>query len=65
VHRAQEQLESQIFGSHIFMFASHSLDLLRKFCNRCIVMSHGKMVCFEETSKALQIYQDMLVRGEI
>jgi ABC-type polysaccharide/polyol phosphate transport system ATPase subunit len=63
--RAQDKLERQIFDSHIFMFASHSLDLLRKFCNRCIVMSHGTMVCFEETSKALDIYQDMLSRGEV
>lgn len=55
--RALYKLEQQIFDAHIFVFASHSADLLRKFCDRCIVMHHGRMVCFDETDKALTEYQ--------
>jgi ABC-type polysaccharide/polyol phosphate transport system ATPase subunit len=54
--RAQTRLEKQIFDAQIFMFASHSTDLIRRFCNRCIVMSHGKMVCFGDTETALAEY---------
>lgn len=55
--RALARLEQQIFDSHIFVFATHSADLLRKFCDRCIVMHHGRMACFDETERALAEYE--------
>ncbi|MFN9279791.1 MAG: ABC transporter ATP-binding protein [Betaproteobacteria bacterium] len=55
--RALARLEQQIFDAHIFVFATHSADLLRKFCDRCIVMHHGRMVCFDETDRALAEYE--------
>lgn len=59
--RAEARLEKQIFDSHIFMFASHSPDLVKRFCDRCILMSHGKMVFFGDTADALIEYQRLQV----
>jgi ABC-type polysaccharide/polyol phosphate transport system ATPase subunit len=61
--KAQTRLEQQIFDSHIFLFASHSPELIRRFCDRCIVMSHGKMVCFEQTDIALAEYEKRAADG--
>ena len=61
--RAQDRLEKQIFDAHIFMFASHSPDLIRRFCSHCIVMSHGTIACFAETDKALAEYSRLAAAG--
>ena len=61
--RAQERLEQQIFDAHIFMFASHSPDLIRRFCSHCIVMSHGVMACFADTETALAEYARLSATG--
>jgi ABC-type polysaccharide/polyol phosphate transport system ATPase subunit len=37
--------------------------LIRRFCDRCIVMSHGKMVCFEQTDVALAEYEKRTTEG--
>ncbi|OAD40521.1 hypothetical protein LPB72_16610 [Hydrogenophaga crassostreae] len=55
-NRALERLKKQIFESHIFLFASHSGDLIRQFCSKCIVMSHGKIVYIGQTEEALSEY---------
>jgi len=57
--RAQLKLEQQVFDSRIFIFASHSTDLIRRFCDQCIVMSHGKLVCFTDTETALSEYEKL------
>ena len=54
--RAQEKLVEQISSSRIFVLASHSDDLVRRFCDRCVVMSHGRIVAFDQTEVALAKY---------
>ncbi|MCB5202606.1 ABC transporter ATP-binding protein [Neorhizobium sp. T786] len=42
--RAQKRMEEMISEAKIFVFASHSEELIKRFCNRRFVLSHGKLV---------------------
>lgn len=41
--KAIQRIESLIEHSKIFIFASHSLDLINKYCNKIITMEHGNL----------------------
>lgn len=41
--KAEERMLSLIQASKIFVFASHSTDLIRKYCNRIFRLEHGVM----------------------
>ena len=38
------------------VFASHASELVRRFCNKAIVMEHGKVEFFGPTEEALAFY---------
>ena len=60
--KALAKLENQIFNSKILIFASHSIEILRKFCDSCIVMSHGKIICHEQFEKAIEEYKKVTLK---
>ena len=57
--RASEKLEEQIYKSQIFIFASHSTDLLKKFCDKCLLMDHGRIILFDKTEKVIEEYDKL------
>ncbi|KJV09719.1 hypothetical protein VZ95_09720, partial [Elstera litoralis] len=44
IERATERLESFVGKSSILVLASHSEDLIRKVCNRAVLMSQGNIL---------------------
>jgi ABC-2 type transport system ATP-binding protein len=42
-NKAQKKLESFLGMASILVIASHSTDLLKRFCNKGVVMKHGKL----------------------
>lgn len=42
--KAKARMENLISSSKIFVFASHSDELIKKFCNRIFQISHGSLV---------------------
>ena len=41
--KAEERMEDLISASSIFVFASHSKDLIKKYCNRVFFLEHGRV----------------------
>jgi len=41
--KAQRRMEQFVGGSAILVLASHSPELLRKWCNRGIMLQHGRI----------------------
>jgi len=39
--KAEQRMEILIDGSKIFVFASHSHELIKKYCNRLFLLNHG------------------------
>ncbi len=56
-NKAQQRLNSFLRKSGSLFIASHSKELLRKFCFRGIVFSSGKIVFDGELEEALNFYE--------
>lgn len=55
--KAEERFENFTMSSKIFILASHSEDLIKKFCNKVIVMHHGKIQFIGDTMSGLDFYK--------
>lgn len=44
VAKARQRMQKLIDASHIMVFVSHSLPLVRELCNRVVWLDHGKVV---------------------
>jgi ABC-type polysaccharide/polyol phosphate transport system ATPase subunit len=57
--RAAERVESLIERSSIVVLASQSEDLIRKICNRAILLDHGRVIADGPTAEVLEIHNRM------
>ena len=57
--RAAERVESLIGRSSIVVLASQSEDLIRKICNRAILLDHGRVIADGPTAEVLEIHNRM------
>jgi ABC-type polysaccharide/polyol phosphate transport system ATPase subunit len=54
--RAAKRVEALIGRSSIVVLASQSEDLIRRICNRAILLDHGRIVADGPTGEVLEIY---------
>lgn len=54
--KSEQRIEQLIEKSNTFLFASHSDDLIKRFCNKAILMSHGELKAFGTVDDVLKIY---------
>ncbi|HCI48762.1 MAG: hypothetical protein A2621_00285 [Alphaproteobacteria bacterium RIFCSPHIGHO2_01_FULL_41_14] len=54
--KSQQKIEELIEKSNTFLFASHSEDLITRFCNKAILMSHGELKAFGDVENVLRAY---------
>lgn len=59
MHKAQARLETFMKSVGILVVASHSNDLIRDFCNKCIVMHRGSATRVMPVEAALEAYADL------
>ena len=57
--RAAKQVETLIERSSIVVLASQSEDLIRRICNRAILLDHGRIVADGPAGEVLEIYSKM------
>jgi ABC-type polysaccharide/polyol phosphate transport system ATPase subunit len=60
--KAQKRMEQFVGSSNILVLASHSVDLLRNWCNRGILLQHGRIAAQGDINDVVAAYQDMLSR---
>ena len=53
---AARRVEALIHRSSIMVLASHSDDLIRRMCNRAILLDHGRIVADGPTEEVLEVY---------
>lgn len=56
--KAQARLASFYDNSNIMVVASHSNDLIRKLCNKAMLLEHGKQIILDDVEKVLSAYQN-------
>ena len=54
--KAQKFIDSLLDSSKILVFASHSVQLLKRFCNKAILINQGQIVEYGNLDKVLQSY---------
>jgi ABC-2 type transport system ATP-binding protein len=55
--KAQKKLNELIERSSIVVFASHSDETIKKFCNKAILLEKGNVKYFGDADKAFEIYR--------
>ena len=55
--RAQERMKMMMDQSHILVLASHNLRTLEQFCNRGIVLQHGRIVADGPVEETIAQYR--------
>jgi homopolymeric O-antigen transport system ATP-binding protein len=57
--RAAERVEALIERSSIVILASQSQDLIRRICNRTVLLHHGRVIADGPTEEVLELYSGM------
>lgn len=57
LEKASERLKHFTEQVSIIVLSSHSEDLIKKMCNKAVLMEHGKLICFGETEDVLDEYR--------
>ena len=58
----QDKCKSEFFEKRqdrALLLASHSLDLVRDYCNRAIVLDQGKATLFDDVKEAVAVYEQL------
>ena len=58
LEKANERLQKFIQKAGILVLASHAEDLVRRFCDQAIVLSHGRIVGRGTIAEGLRIYRE-------
>ena len=56
LEKAQRRMETFVGSSSILVLASHSTDLLRKWCNRGILLQHGRIAAQGDINDVIDAY---------
>lgn len=62
--RAEERMVALVERSGSLVIASHNPGILRRVCNRCIVLHSGNIIYDGTTEEAIEFYQREIVLGE-
>lgn len=54
--RAEQRLMTFIEKTQILVLATHSIDLLRRFCNRLILLDKGQIIAMGDPEEVLDVY---------
>ena len=57
---ARERMNDLMERASIVVFATHSLDVLPRFCERTILLSHGRIVADGPTEEVIGLYADAI-----
>src|ERR1043166_1964679 len=58
LEKANERLDQFIQKAGILVLATHSIDLVRRLCNRAILMEHGRMMWGGGVEEGLALYHE-------
>jgi ABC-type polysaccharide/polyol phosphate transport system ATPase subunit len=60
LEKAQKRMEKFVGGAEILVLASHSNDLLRKWCNKGILLQHGRITARGDINDVIDTYADIV-----
>jgi ABC-type polysaccharide/polyol phosphate transport system ATPase subunit len=61
IEKAERRLESFLSRTKILVLASHSEQIIRRFCNRAVLLEHGKLLSDGDPDTVLDMYRNRVV----
>jgi lipopolysaccharide transport system ATP-binding protein len=61
--QAQRRMDELMKKASVVVFASHSLNILPKFCERTVWLNQGKVMFDGPTPEAIRFYEDSIKNG--
>ena len=58
LHKAQQRMEDFLSGTSILVLASHSLSLVKEWCNRAILLDQGRIVAAGGVGEVVAVYEN-------
>ena len=55
--KAKQRMSGFVGGSNILILASHSMELLREWCNRAIMLDQGRIILDRDVETVIEAYQ--------
>jgi len=55
--KANVRLDAFIAKTGILVLASHHIELIRRFCNKAVLMEHGRVALFGDLDEVLELYR--------
>jgi len=65
LEKAQRRIEGFVLGSNILVLASHSFDLVEQWCNRAILLHHGKIAMMGTVKDVIAGYRELIEYGSL
>ena len=56
--KSNKVFKSAFLDGRTIVFVSHNLPTIKQYCNKVAILKEGEMICFDETSKALNVYSE-------
>lgn len=63
IDRAEVRLREFVERASIMVVASHSDVIIRQWCNRAMLLEHGKMIALGDVEDVLRLYNDGVRKG--
>ena len=60
LHKARQRMEEFLAGTSILVLASHSVPLLKEWCNRAILLDHGRIVGMGSVDEIAAAYESSI-----
>jgi homopolymeric O-antigen transport system ATP-binding protein len=57
LHKARQRMEDFLSGTSILVLASHSLPLVKEWCNRAILLDHGRVAAMGSVDDVTAAYE--------
>ncbi|MQN01898.1 MAG: ABC transporter ATP-binding protein [Lachnospiraceae bacterium] len=57
--KSEDKIMSMLNGEVTVLFVSHSLEQVRRICNKAMILDHGKLKCFGDINEIAPIYAEM------
>jgi ABC-type polysaccharide/polyol phosphate transport system ATPase subunit len=65
IEKAEKRLKEFMVRTNIIVLASHSDQLIRNFCNRALLMEHGKIIADSDPDTILKLYHQRVSEGAL
>ena len=65
IDKAEERLKNFMSRSKVLVLASHSENIIRKFCNKVLLLEHGQQIGIGSVDDMFRLYHDRIALGNL